>query len=146
MMRGPTTQALLEGRFDLKVHREKREGPVYLLTVANGPLKLHETREGTCVPFDFSEGLNMTFTGQTFCAVPTVTRKESLTIWDAHGITLAAFSKFQHFEGRGVIDETGDQTLRTSQPLQPLPPARRAILLPVPDRFSWPFANNSGSS
>jgi len=107
MMRGPMMQALLEERFDLKVHREKREGPVYLMTIAKGPLKLRATQEGTCVPFDFSEGLNMTTDHPTLCVVPNVTRKESLTIMDARGTTLGAFSKLLHFEGRAVIDETG---------------------------------------
>jgi uncharacterized protein (TIGR03435 family) len=41
-------QTLLEDRFRLKVHRETKEGRVYLLTIAkNGP-KLHATKEGTC--------------------------------------------------------------------------------------------------
>jgi uncharacterized protein (TIGR03435 family) len=108
MMRGPMMQALLEERFDLKVHREKREVPAYLLTVAKGRLKLHETPEGTCVPFDFSEALNMKPTDQTtFCAVPTIIRRGPLTIVDAHGITLGAFSKMLHPDGRPVIDQTG---------------------------------------
>jgi uncharacterized protein (TIGR03435 family) len=100
-------QALLEERLDLKVHREKREVPVYLMTVAKGPLKLHETQEGTCVPFDFSEALNMTPAGQTFCALPAVSRRGPLTIIDAHGITLGAFAKMLHPDGRPVIDQTG---------------------------------------
>ena len=35
-------QSLLEERFALKAHREKREGPVYLLTVNKGGLKINE--------------------------------------------------------------------------------------------------------
>ncbi len=35
-------QTLLEDRFQLKVHRESRESPVYALTVAKSGLKLHE--------------------------------------------------------------------------------------------------------
>jgi uncharacterized protein (TIGR03435 family) len=107
MMRGPMMQALLEERFDLKVHREKREGPVYLLTVGKGPLKLHETQEGTCVPFDFSDGLNATPDHPTLCVVPTIHRRDPLMIWEAHGITLGAFAKTLHLDGRPVIDNTG---------------------------------------
>jgi uncharacterized protein (TIGR03435 family) len=40
VMRGPMLQALLEDRFQLKIHRETREVPVYALTVAKGGLKL----------------------------------------------------------------------------------------------------------
>jgi uncharacterized protein (TIGR03435 family) len=36
----PLLQALLEDRFQLKVHRETKEGPVYFLTVAKGGAKL----------------------------------------------------------------------------------------------------------
>jgi uncharacterized protein (TIGR03435 family) len=36
MMHGPMLQALLEERLNLKVHRETREIPVYVLTVAKG--------------------------------------------------------------------------------------------------------------
>jgi uncharacterized protein (TIGR03435 family) len=39
MMRGPMLQALLEDRFQVKVHRETRELAVYALTVAKNGLK-----------------------------------------------------------------------------------------------------------
>jgi len=44
-------RALLADRFALKMHREMREEPVYLLTAAKGGLKM-EHAEGTCVPRD----------------------------------------------------------------------------------------------
>src|SRR5262249_5337341 len=51
-MYGPMLQSLLEDRFRLRVHRETKEGPVYLLTLAkNGP-KLSATKEGACVLAD----------------------------------------------------------------------------------------------
>ena len=52
MMRGPMMQALLEERFQLKIHRQTKEVPAYLMTVAKGGLKLQPTVEGSCVPFD----------------------------------------------------------------------------------------------
>jgi uncharacterized protein (TIGR03435 family) len=43
-------QALLEDRFQLKIHHETREGPVYELTIAKGGYRLKPSRG--CVPFD----------------------------------------------------------------------------------------------
>lgn len=40
-------QTLVEDRFKLRFHRETKEGPVYVLTIAKGGLKMHP---GTCVP------------------------------------------------------------------------------------------------
>src|SRR2546426_8284300 len=43
-------QLLLEDRFKLKVHRETRELPVYVMTVANSGPKLQPSKEGSCFP------------------------------------------------------------------------------------------------
>jgi bla regulator protein blaR1 len=53
-MKGPMLQALLEDRFKLKVHRETRQVPVYLLTLAKGGPKLQQVPQGSCVPPDYS--------------------------------------------------------------------------------------------
>jgi len=45
-------QSLLEDRFKLKWHREKRELPVYYLSMGKGGLKLPATKPGTCTPWD----------------------------------------------------------------------------------------------
>jgi uncharacterized protein (TIGR03435 family) len=45
-------RALLEDRFQLRVHRETKEGPVYELTVAKRGLKMEHSKEGSCVVFD----------------------------------------------------------------------------------------------
>jgi len=50
MMRGPMLRGLLEDRFQLKTHREIREVPVYVLTVAKGGPKLRASQEGGCFP------------------------------------------------------------------------------------------------
>jgi bla regulator protein BlaR1 len=42
-------QTLLEDRFKLKIHRETREGQVYILSVAKGGLKLPPSQDGGCV-------------------------------------------------------------------------------------------------
>ncbi len=47
----PLLQALLEDRFQLMVHRDTKEMPIYALTVAKGGPKLPAAKEGGCVPF-----------------------------------------------------------------------------------------------
>jgi uncharacterized protein (TIGR03435 family) len=41
-------RSLLEDRFQLRIHRESREMPVYALTPARGGLKLPPPRDGSC--------------------------------------------------------------------------------------------------
>jgi uncharacterized protein (TIGR03435 family) len=48
MMRGPMMQRLLEERFHLKIHREAREVPVYIMTVAEDGPKLKAATESSC--------------------------------------------------------------------------------------------------
>jgi uncharacterized protein (TIGR03435 family) len=52
-MMGPMMRALLEDRFQLKIHRETRVVPVYALTVAKGGAKLQPAQEGSCISSDF---------------------------------------------------------------------------------------------
>jgi hypothetical protein len=49
MTRGPMMQALLEDRFQLRIHRETREIPIYELTVAKGGPKFKEAQPGSCI-------------------------------------------------------------------------------------------------
>jgi len=51
-MTGEMLQAILEGRFKLKVHRETREVPVYAMTVAKGGMKVQPLEDGSCDPRD----------------------------------------------------------------------------------------------
>jgi len=48
----PMLQTLLEDRFQLKVHRESKEVPVYALLPAKNGLKLPEAKEGGCTAFN----------------------------------------------------------------------------------------------
>ncbi len=45
-------QAVLKDRFKLKFHRETRELPVYVLTVAKGGPRMRQSKEGICTPWD----------------------------------------------------------------------------------------------
>lgn len=107
MMRGPMMQSLLEQRFHLKIHREIREVPVYIMTVAKGGPKLQPTKDGTCKPLDFSEALNMKPGGEPFCVMPTTVRNGQATVLDIRGVPLGIFAKLLHPDGRPVIDRTG---------------------------------------
>jgi len=106
MMRGPMMQALLEERFHLKTHRETREVPVYIMTVAKGGSKLRPTDEGSCKPVDFSD-MNLKPGGEPWCGAPRVSRNGPTTVFDIRGVTLDLFSKLLHPDGRPVINRTG---------------------------------------
>lgn len=109
MMLGPMMQALLEDRFHLKIHRETREIPVYVLTVAKGGPKLRPFVEGTCtehVPGAARPGPDE----KPWCGtggMRTVRNGPNVT-WDEVG---ASFLNFSVFLGivldRPVIDKTG---------------------------------------
>jgi uncharacterized protein (TIGR03435 family) len=43
---------VLEDRFKLKYHREKRQMPVYLFSAATGGIRFPETAPGSCTPID----------------------------------------------------------------------------------------------
>jgi uncharacterized protein (TIGR03435 family) len=75
----PRLQALLEDRFQLKVHRETKTAPVYLLTIAKSGLKIQEAK-----------GPN-----------PPYSDKASITPWNLFILDL---SQRLH---RPVIDKTG---------------------------------------
>jgi uncharacterized protein (TIGR03435 family) len=47
-MLGPMLRALLEERFQLKLHQETEEAPMFALTVAKGGLKITPMKDGDC--------------------------------------------------------------------------------------------------
>jgi uncharacterized protein (TIGR03435 family) len=55
-MLGPMMQRLLEERFRLNVHHEKKEMPVYALTAAKSGAKLQKFIEGSCMPMEAVSG------------------------------------------------------------------------------------------
>ncbi len=75
----PRIQALLADRFQLKVHRETKSSPVYLLTIAKSGLKIQEAK-----------GSN-----------PPYSDKASITPWSLFVLDLSRRL------GRPVIDKTG---------------------------------------
>jgi uncharacterized protein (TIGR03435 family) len=67
MMQGPMLQALLEDRFQLKIHRETNGGPVYALTLAAGGSKLKPFQEGTCTKMPLTFSPPVLPSGQWYC-------------------------------------------------------------------------------
>jgi uncharacterized protein (TIGR03435 family) len=110
MMRGPMLQALLEERFQLKIHRETREVPVYALTVAKGGPKLHEFDETTCRPLPMPPP-KTPIPGpgeQPYCDMNWIDRKGSNTVVYTTGKTLDSFaSLLGNVLDRPVFDKTG---------------------------------------
>jgi uncharacterized protein (TIGR03435 family) len=106
MMQGPMLQALLEDRFNLKIHHETREVPVYLLTVAKGGSKLQRFKEGSCTRVSLAAfPPPPPAPGEKRCPWGS-TRKGPNKVVEAQGITIEEFAKV--FLGlRPVIDKTG---------------------------------------
>jgi uncharacterized protein (TIGR03435 family) len=106
-------QALLADRFQMKVHRDKKELPVYALVAGKGPLKLKESLpnpdadkdepKGTAnvsaggsakgVGINFGHGVSFTFANNQFVATK---------------MTMAMFAEnLERFADRPIVDETG---------------------------------------
>jgi uncharacterized protein (TIGR03435 family) len=115
VMHGPMLQALLEERFQLKVHRETREISVYALTVAKGGLKLKPFQEGSCTPIDFDAyfaqfpppPLPEPPQGQRYCTTRG-TSKGLNNLVEAEGMSLDLFTRdYLGRLDRPVINRTG---------------------------------------
>jgi len=107
-MRGPMLQALLGDRFQLKIHRENREAPVYFLTVAKGgPKGLHPAEEGKCTVRDRNDPLSQRpLPDAHLCGLfyPSAGKQGT----DVFGVTMADLCRqFTVLSDRTVIDRTG---------------------------------------
>lgn len=110
MMRGPWMQALLEERFQLKIHCEATQGPVYFLIVDKNWMKLRPNEPGSCLqanPIEAALSPPPNLDGKPVCVRPIVSRRGPLTVFDLHGATLGVFSTFVHPDGLPVIVHTG---------------------------------------
>jgi uncharacterized protein (TIGR03435 family) len=111
MMRGPMMQRLLEDRFHLKIHREIRELPVYIMSVAREGSKLEGTQEESCDhadTTDFTQPLAVIPGGRPQCGVLTPPVKNgSHFVLDQRGIRVEVFAKLLKIGGLPVLDRTG---------------------------------------
>jgi len=109
LMHGPMLQALLEDRFQLKVHRATRDTPVYALTLAKGGAKLQPFKEGSCNPYDIAAMFPPPPPPENPCRSRGTMEGGMLTV-DAQATTLDDFARFVlGVMDRPVINKTGIQ-------------------------------------
>lgn len=102
VMSGPMLQALLEERFQLKVHRETREMPVFALSVAKGGHKLKPFNEDHCDPVRAAP-----IEGYTPCRISMESEGQKIVILN-EGVTLDEFSNGPlNALSRPVVNRTG---------------------------------------
>jgi uncharacterized protein (TIGR03435 family) len=106
-MYGPMMQSLLQDRFQLKLHTEVRDLPVYLLTLNNRLGKLTPVKEGSCVPIDLKQVLKSP-PPENYCGRMT-TKRGTNTTFDGYGITMVEFANriFKDALDRPVLDRSG---------------------------------------
>ena len=103
MMLGPMMQAILEDRFQLRVHRETRQGPVYELAPGKGSPKLNPFQDRSCTPVAVGHPLPPLASGQHYCR--NVVGPGSV---DFEGGTLSMLAGLLNLIlDRPVIDKTG---------------------------------------
>jgi uncharacterized protein (TIGR03435 family) len=103
-------QALLEDRFQLKVHVASEAGPVYALTVIKNNPNLRPTKPGSCIPVD-PTNLPPTIKpgGPKYCGILGGGGRDGAnTTLDWYGMTMAEFAgRGLTMVDRPVIDKTG---------------------------------------
>jgi uncharacterized protein (TIGR03435 family) len=107
-MYGPMMQMLLEDRFRLRIHKEYKESPVYLLTEGKSGPRLKPTTEGSCAPIDLSRP-QQPERGQVVCGAASIHGNDAMMLIDAHGVKLDVFGgrMLANSLDRPVIDKTG---------------------------------------
>jgi uncharacterized protein (TIGR03435 family) len=110
-MAGPMLQVLLEDRFKLTLHRETREMPVYLLTIAKTGIKKGAFEEAVCVPQDLNR-LGLPDPGPaapSICDRQTIMRAGQNVALEIYGASMASLSEglLSNRMDRPVIDKTG---------------------------------------
>lgn len=100
-------QALLEERFGLKVHREMRQGQVYILKVPNGGPRLERSRDDGCEPDD-PRRTGPSPSGKPTCGNNHITSRGGIVIWKATHISMqSAAGALGALLRSPVFDQTG---------------------------------------
>jgi uncharacterized protein (TIGR03435 family) len=104
-------RALLEDRFKLRVRRETREVPVYVLTAVKSGSKLQPFKEGTCTPIDLTKPPSPPTPGQTPGCTSMISgsaKGPNMARVFMQATTVDEFSKALGFVlGRPVINRSG---------------------------------------
>jgi uncharacterized protein (TIGR03435 family) len=111
-MEGPMLQTLLEERFNLKVHRETMERPVFELTVEKGGVKMQRSKEGSCTHYFVDSPPPPPAPGAAhpvYCDFPRSARDALNWTLDGAGVSIATLATSLSRLGldRPVIDGTG---------------------------------------
>jgi uncharacterized protein (TIGR03435 family) len=134
-MEGPMLQVLLEKRFQMTIHRETRQLPVYELVVGKRDVGLQQSKEGSCTPYSQdSPPPAIPAKPQTmFCGFHLTVDGLNRTL-DGKGVTMAMLAAnlsrtYNSSLGRNVLDATGltgtfDMNLNWS--IDPLAPSETA--------------------
>ncbi|HTX33368.1 MAG TPA: TIGR03435 family protein [Bryobacteraceae bacterium] len=108
MLLGPMLQAVLEDRFQLKIHRQTRDVPVYAITVASGGPHLTAAQKGSCIVLDLSIPAPPPAPGRPPPVLCGMFRPSANGGLDVRGITMADLcSQLSVWLDRDVIDKTG---------------------------------------
>jgi uncharacterized protein (TIGR03435 family) len=109
----PMLQTLLEDRFNLQVHKEPRDTPVYELTVAEQNPKLRPSKDGDCTPIDLT---NLSGArpkpgdpAPNYCGGGRVRMSGDVMSADWVGVTMAELAgrMLPAYVDRPVVDKTG---------------------------------------
>jgi uncharacterized protein (TIGR03435 family) len=105
-------QSLFQDRFELKIHREKKDFPVYVLEIAKSGLKVHETPETEADKVEPNAPFSVTGTGSAQGIAVDLGRGSSYTFgnnrFEAKKLHMAdVAATLERFLDRPVVDQTG---------------------------------------
>jgi uncharacterized protein (TIGR03435 family) len=149
-------QSLLEERFALKVHRETRELPVYLLTATKSGLKMSEPKPGDCT--DLGAVGQYPMTGP--CGGLTLGADQSGLFMRGRQVAIPELAKnLSAILGRTIIDQTGkpdkfdvslefaydEVTVGVPRAPAPDPPVRPSILDALDQQLGLKLTSSKGA-
>ena len=110
VMLGPMLRNLLEDRFQLKIHRETDQAPMYVMTVAQGGLKITTdtcTKRDPANPPTIEDLRAATAAGKPVCGSMNMGGTAELKRWTIGGATMKSFAgTLSTFMDHHVVDQT----------------------------------------